>query len=227
MRALRVVIVDDERLGRDVSNGVLAGACKLAGTAGYVDAATALERIQELKADVAVVDMEGPGSTNGFELGLRLKEARPEMGVVFLSSDGEPALLEVLQRRRLAGWAYLVKDSLEDPTTLRCALQAAANGEVMVDPAVAARPQARDQSPCARLTHRQREVLELMVRGYSNQGIAEKLCLSRKTVENIITQIYQELGIDSEDPKIQPRVTLVVQYLVETRRVSPILDMAL
>jgi len=221
---LKLVVVEDERLCRELSNVVLAGACKFEATAVYVNASTVLEGIHELDADVAVLDIQIPGSINGFELGLHLKEAHPNMGIVFLSNDCKPALVEALQRRHLAGWAYLLKDSLTDRTTLCRALHGAANGYVMVDPAVVARLRARADSPWSRLTHRQREVLELMVRAYSNQAIAEKLCLSRKTVENIITQMYQQLGIDSKDPNIQPRVASVVQYLVEVKKISAIFD---
>src|SRR5690606_35399549 len=112
MRTLKLVVVEDERCCRELSNVVLAGACKFEATAVYVNASTVLEGIHELDADVAVLDIQIPGSINGFELGLHLKEAHPNMGIVFLSNDCKPALVEALQRRHLAGWAYLLKDSL-------------------------------------------------------------------------------------------------------------------
>lgn len=215
---LKLVVVGDEELYRALSEGVLAGAGDCHVTAAH--AAAILKGIHKLDADAVILDIQVPGSANCLELGLRLKEARPKVGLVLLSSDDEPALVRVLQWRHLAGWAFLLKDSL-DRATFRSALQRATKGDVMVDPAVAARWRARGPSPLARLTQRQREVLELIVEGYSNQGIAQKLCVSRKTVENTINQMYQQLGIDSRDPKIQPRVTLVMQYFAETMMGSP------
>lgn len=124
--------------------------------------------------------------------------------------------MQALQHRRATGWAYLLKNSLTDVATLRRALSVVASGEVMVDPAVVAILRARNDSAVARLTPRQQEVLELIARGYSNQAIADKLFVSRKTVENTLNQIYVQLGIDSKDPSIQPRVTPVMRYLSET-----------
>lgn len=222
---LKLVVVGDEPLYRTLSEGVLAeaGGCHIA--AVWRETTAILNGIRELDADAVILDVQIPGPANAFDLGLRLKETRPKVGIVFLADDCEPGLVRALQRRGLVGWAVLLKGSLMNFPMVCSALQVAANGDVMVDPAVAGLG-APANALWARLTQRQREVLELIVQGYSNQGIAEKLCVSRKTVENTITQMYQQLGIDSKDPNIQPRVTLVMQYVAETRNGYPFFDTA-
>lgn len=217
MQKLKVLIVEDEPLYREMLSIALTEKLQCEVTGVYSDAESVLERIDAVDAHVATLDIQVPGPVNGFQLGLHLKETHPALGVVLLSNYCEPSFMEAMQRRGLAGWAYLLKNSLTDLTTLHRALYGAANGEVMVDPAVVDRMRARASSAVGRLTQRQREVLELIVRGYSNQAIAEKLFVSRKTVENTINQIYQQLDINSKDPDVQPRVMSVMKYLSDSK----------
>src|SRR5437867_2890442 len=67
------------------------------------------------------------------------------------------------------------------------------------------------------LRPRQRELLELLAQGLSNAGIAHRMVLAEKSVENSITRLYQELEVDREDPTVQPRVRAVLTYLRESR----------
>lgn len=216
MPQLRVIVVEDEPLYRDMLILALADEYQFEVVAEYSDSESVLSEIETIDAHVATLDIRIPGPINGFELGLRLREAHPHLGLVFLSNFCEPTFMEALKRRSLTGWAYLLKNSLTDLATLRRALHGVTSGDLVVDPAVAERLRARKDSVLERLTERQQEVLELIVRGYTNNAIAEKLFLSRKTVENVINQIYQQLDIDSKDPNVQPRVTSVLKYLAET-----------
>jgi DNA-binding NarL/FixJ family response regulator len=68
-----------------------------------------------------------------------------------------------------------------------------------------------------RLSPRQRELLELLAQGLSNAGIAQRMVLTEKSVENGITRLYQDLEVDRDDPTVQPRVRAVLTYLRESR----------
>jgi DNA-binding NarL/FixJ family response regulator len=74
--------------------------------------------------------------------------------------------------------------------------------------------QPRPRGPLARLTPRQREILSLVAQGLSNSAISEQLVLAEKSVENQLTAIYGELGIDRrESNSTHPRVSAVLAFL--------------
>jgi DNA-binding NarL/FixJ family response regulator len=74
------------------------------------------------------------------------------------------------------------------------AVRRVAEGECVIDPTIVARLMARrrDSGPLTQLTDREREVLALMTKGHSNQGICTKLFLSPKTVEAHVSQIFPQ-----------------------------------
>ena len=84
-------------------------------------------------------------------------------------------------------------------------------GEVVIDPKVIAHMLAHDQSPVARLTGRQREVLSLMAQGRTNAQISEALYVSAATLERTISQIFSELGLAETEGN--RRVLAVLEYL--------------
>jgi len=69
------------------------------------------------------------------------------------------------------------------------------------------------QGPLGGLSARQRQLLELVARGFTNQAIADEMALSGKTVENYLTNLYAELGIDWGDRSTNPRVKAAVIYI--------------
>ena len=78
-------------------------------------------------------------------------------------------------------------------------------------------PLPRDRPALEGLTPRQREVLQLVARGFTNAAIAEALVLAKKSVENQLNAIYQQLGIAANDPRHNPRVTVALFYLRENQ----------
>ncbi|MBI4279545.1 MAG: helix-turn-helix transcriptional regulator [Armatimonadetes bacterium] len=72
------------------------------------------------------------------------------------------------------------------------------------------------RSELGRLTARQAQILGLIARGFTNAAIAGELRLAPKSIENYITVIYEELGIDLADASVNPRVTAVLIYLRES-----------
>jgi DNA-binding NarL/FixJ family response regulator len=96
------------------------------------------------------------------------------------------------------------------------AIEAAAAGLVVLDPAILAGTLEARYSRLGRLTPRQMDVLQLMAKGYSNSAIARALVLEEKSVENHINAIFSQLVV-SRDPFIHPRVKAVITYLQDSR----------
>ena len=124
-------------------------------------------------------------------------------------------LLGAGQAEEASGWSYLLKQSVGDTAALGRAIEGSTAGFVVMDPAVVTGLRPRQGSFASRLTPRQLEVLALMAQGYNNAGIAEKLVLGHKSVENYINAIYQELNVAQTD-RVHPRVAAVLGYIQDS-----------
>jgi DNA-binding NarL/FixJ family response regulator len=216
---IKIAIVEDEPLFRGLLENHLRRHPRLEVVGAYADGASALASLPQIGPDVVTLDIEMPGRMDGIEVGLALRQRLPRLGIVILSNHADPRFLGALPREATSGWSYLLKKSVSDIDTLDRAVEGAANGTVTLDPSVVASMQPRPGGPLARLTPRQREILGLLAQGLTNAAIAEKLVLAEKSVENQLTSIYGELGIDrrGNDPTLHPRVSAVLSYLRESR----------
>lgn len=217
---IRVAIVEDEGLFRDLLRVALAQQPRLTVVGAFADGTSALRQIPRLAARVAILDIElGVGPT-GIDVGLRLRRDHPDLGIVLLSNHSDPEFLASLPREALAGWSYLLKRSVSDAATLARAVEGAAAGLVVLDPQLVSGLQPRDGSPLSRLTPRQAAILALLAQGYTNAAIAGELGLAEKSVENQINLLYQNLNVTREQTNLHPRVAAVLTYLAETRRIG-------
>src|SRR5262245_825476 len=214
--ALRVAIVEDDSLFRDLLRLALAGNPRYQVVDAAGDAEAALARLPLLRPDVAVLDIDLGAGASGIQLGMLLREQLPGIGIVLLSNHSVPRFLATLPPESMAGWCYLLKKSVSDVATLTRSLEGAAAGLVVLDPHLVAGRRS-DQGPLAGLTDREREILELIAQGYTNAAIAERLVLSERTVENRLNQLYHELGLASERREFNPRVRAALMYLAESR----------
>ena len=83
---------------------------------------------------------------------------------------------------------------------VRRAIAGVADGQIVLDEALLQDASPRAATQLANLTPRQREIVELIAQGYSNAGIASRLVVSIKTVENHINGLYNELNIRATAP---------------------------
>jgi DNA-binding NarL/FixJ family response regulator len=218
MPAIRVAIVEDEPLYRELLYQHLARHPRFEVVGAYADGIAALVGVPAVEADVVTLDIELPGKPDGIQAALSLRALRPHLGVVILSNHADPRFLGGLPREVTSGWSYLLKKSVSDVATLERAVESAAHGTVTLDPAIVAAMQPRAGAPLQRLTPRQRQILELVAQGLTNAGISQQLVLAEKSVENQLTAIYGELGIDRrESATIHPRVSAVLAYLRDSR----------
>lgn len=114
-RPLRVTIVEDEPLFRDLLRIALEQHHDFEVVASYENGDEAAKGLLDVRPDVALFDIQIPGRLNGFEVGLLVRQRLPETGVVILSNHREPAFLTALRRKRLTGWSYLLKQTVSRP----------------------------------------------------------------------------------------------------------------
>jgi DNA-binding NarL/FixJ family response regulator len=112
------------------------------------------------------------------------------------------------------GVGYLLKDRVSDVDEFAAAVRRVAEGGSALDPAVVSQlvGRRRRDDPLEELTPREREVLEAMAEGRSNQAIAEKMVITLRAVEKHVTSIFSKLRLPAtaEDHR---RVLAVLTYL--------------
>ena len=219
MPRIRVAIVEDEPLFRGLLEHYLERHPRLEVVGSFADGAAALARVPAAQPDVVTLDIELTGKLDGIQVGVALRQTLSQLGIVVLSNHADPRFLGALPREVTSGWSYLLKKSVSNIETLDRAIEGAAAGTVTIDPAIVAGMRPKPGGPLARLTPRQREIIDLVAQGLTNTAIADKLVLAEKSVENQLTAIYSELGVDRRDVdrSVHPRVSAVLTYLSQSR----------
>jgi DNA-binding NarL/FixJ family response regulator len=211
---LRVAVVEDHQLYREMLVSALASQEGIAVTVTAAGAQEARALISPGSIDVAVLDVE-LADGNGVALGIQLRRKDPNVGVMLLSSHDVMELLLDLPPDVRRGWSYLSKSSAVSIEIVTRALRATAGGRTVLDPELVHRAVPRRGSSLARLTPRQLEVLQLLATGLSNTGIAERLEISERSIENHLNLAYAALDL----PKSQnSRVSAVLRFIEETSR---------
>ncbi|RDI46657.1 LuxR C-terminal-related transcriptional regulator [Nocardia mexicana] len=200
--ALRVVIAEDSAILRNGLAGLL-------GDRGHEvvemvgDATRLSEVIAEHRPDVAVVDVRMPPSftDEGLLAAIELRRKFPDVGVLVFSQWVETRYATELLAGGASGVGYLLKDRVADVREFVDALQRVATGGTALDPEVVSQLMgaARQQDSLARLTPREREVLELMAQGLTNAAIAQSLTVTERAVEKHIGNIFLKLELPPSD----------------------------
>jgi DNA-binding NarL/FixJ family response regulator len=210
---MRVVVADDSVLLREGIVRLLEErGFQVVGQAG--DAEDLLRKVSAHKPDVAVVDIRMPptNTDDGLRAALEIRSARPETAVLVLSQYMEEYAFELV-RQTAAGVGYLLKDRVADVELFVQAIRQVAAGGSALDPEVVGQlVRSRRDDPLRDLTRREREVLELMAEGRSNQAIGEQLVLTERAVEKHVTSIFLKLGLPPA-PEDHRRVLAVLTFL--------------
>jgi DNA-binding NarL/FixJ family response regulator len=212
---MRVAIAEDSVLLRE-------GVARLLDDAGFdvvAQCGTAEESLLKVRSfppDVAVVDIRLPPTHNdeGLRAALEIREKHPSVGVLVLSQYVELGLALKLLADSAEGVGYLLKDRISDVGEFLAAVTRVANGGSALDPIIVSTllSRQRQDDPLARLTPREREVLELMASGSSNQGIADRLVITLRAVEKYVSSIFGKLGLPSTGNESR-RVLAVLTFL--------------
>ncbi len=212
---MRVVVAEDLYLLRE-------GLVRLLEAHGFEIAAAvggAPELLAALLAerpDVAIIDVRLPPSftDDGLRTALEARRQLPGLPVLVLSQYVEQLYARELLADQAGGVGYLLKDRVFSDDQFVDAIRAVASGGTAMDPEVIAKLLARRsrEEPMARLTSREREVLELMAEGRSNSAIAQRLFITDKSVSKHSTSIFAKLDLAPSDDDNR-RVLAVLAYL--------------
>lgn len=216
MKVTKIVIVEDEALFRELLRRTLESEPGLKVVGEAEEGETAIRLVEELNPDVVLMDIELLGELDGIEAALQIKKTRPHIGIVILSVHKDRRYITSLPLEEIGGWAYLLKQTVPDLTTIIRAIEGSKAGMLVIDPAMVKSLRPKEDTVLGRLTARQREVLELIAQGYNNLAIAERLRISKKSVETYINTIYQELQL-SDEPDIHARVKATLLYLEDSQ----------
>jgi DNA-binding NarL/FixJ family response regulator len=212
---MRVVIAEDSVLLREGLERLLSeNGLDVVGSSGTAD--DLLLDVRSRSPDVAIVDIRLPPTHNdeGMRAALEIRATYPAVGVLVLSQYVELGLAMKLLAESTDGAGYLLKDRISDVKDFVAAVRRVAGGGSAIDPIIVSTllSRRRDHDPLAELTRRERQVLELMAEGRSNQGIADKLVITLRAVEKYVSSIFGKLGLPSSGSDSR-RVLAVLLYL--------------
>jgi two-component system, NarL family, response regulator LiaR len=192
---IRVMIVDDHQMVRRGMATFLGAAEDLELVGEAATGAEAVRVCAEIRPDVVLMDLKLP-ELDGISATRAIREANPEVRVIAVTSSQEDALVSEALRAGAIG--YLLKDV--GVAGLGDAIRAAMAGRPTLAPEATqalVRQASAPSAPKEPLTDREREVLALMVKGFSNGDIATQLVLSRSTVNFHVSKILAKLEVTS------------------------------
>ena len=211
----RIVLAEDSILLREGVARLLEDAgFEIVGQAGDPD--ELMLKVRSYSPDVAIIDIRMPPThtDEGLRCAREIREKHPDTGVLVLSQYVESGYALELLQGNAEGVGYLLKDRVSDVREFAAAVKRVADGGSALDPEVVSRlvGRRRGEDPVSQLTPREREVLELMAEGRSNQAIAERLVVTLRAVEKHVTSIFGKLGLPA-DEQDHRRVLAVLTYL--------------
>jgi len=198
---IRILIADDHAVVREGTRRILEQEpdMEVVGEAG--DGEEAVNLATSLKPDVVIMDISMP-KMDGIEATRLIKAACPSITVLALSAYDDDQFVFSLLEAGAAG--YLLKSVRS--RELLDAIRAVYSGESVLHPSIArkvlnrfvsASGKPEGKEPLGMLSDREMEVLKLAAKGLSNQDIAEKLCLSIRTVQGHLGHIFNKLQVGS------------------------------
>ncbi|THA82646.1 response regulator transcription factor [Streptomyces sp. A0592] len=212
---MRVILAEDSTLLRE-------GLVRLLVEEGHEvlaalpDAVTLLKEVEEQRPDVVVVDIRMPPThtDEGLRAAVEIRERRPEVGVLVLSQHVERSYAAQLLASNAERVGYLLKDRVAQVEEFLDALERIRAGGAVIDPEVVRQLVVRTThgDPLARLTPRERTVLEALAQGLTNTAIANELHISLSSVEKNLNAVFDKLEL-SHTTGYSRRILAVLRYL--------------
>lgn len=215
---MRLVIAEDSLLLREgLVRLVREAGFDVVGEAG--DAEDLIRKVSAHKPDVAVIDVRMPptNTDDGLRAALEIRRRFPGTCVLVLSEFVDECYAHELLAESAAGVGYLLKHRVVELGRFVDAIRRVGQGGSVLDPEVVSRLLRRTSTEGAvldDLTERETATLALMAEGRSNQGIAEDLFVTDRTVEKHVRSIFEKLDLTPE-PRGHRRVLAVLRYLSE------------
>jgi len=197
----RILLADDHHILRAGLRALLNAESDFDIVGEAADGDQVLQLAAELRPDLVLMDINMPG-LGGIEATRRLKKVLPEIHVLILTVHEDESLLREAIHAGVSG--YVIKRAAESELT--DAIQAISRGDMYIHPAMT-RALLKDLAPIPKpkpatstqdtLTKREVDVLRLIVRGYTNNQVAEQLSISPRTVEGHRANLRQKLDLHS------------------------------
>ncbi|HET7129957.1 MAG TPA: response regulator [Gaiellaceae bacterium] len=212
---LSVVIAEDSTLLREGIVRLLEDEdFDVVGQAGTAE--ELMLKVRSYRPDVAIVDVRMPPTQTdeGIKAAREIRAKYPGTSVLVLSQHVEHVYAVELLGDGAQGLGYLLKDRIADIDEFIAAVRRVAEGGSALDPHVVSElvGLSRSADPVQRLTPRERQVLELMAEGRSNQAIGQRLFITPRAVEKHVTSIFTKLGLPAA-PEDHRRVLAVLRFL--------------
>jgi DNA-binding NarL/FixJ family response regulator len=212
---VRLILAEDSTLLRE-------GLVRLLAEEGHEvlaavgDGDALLREVERHRPDVIVVDVRMPPThtDEGLRAALEVRRRWPAVGVLVLSQHVEKTYATQLLGADSAGVGYLLKDRVSRVDEFLASLERVGTGGAAIDPEVVRQLLARTShvDPLARLTERERAVLEQMAQGHTNAAVAAKLHVSQSAVEKHVNAIFDKLDLNRA-AGYSRRVLAVLRYL--------------
>lgn len=201
MSKIKVMIVEDDALLRGTLGQLIGLDDQFALVASAGNGEQGVAQAHVVRPDVILMDIEMP-KLNGIEATRKLKETLPETNVVILTKFGDDA--NVFSAIKAGAVGYVLKDAgMEE---IRSAIHAAHSGEGFLSPVLVTKVlaefnrlnqvAAKNRELFSELSRREVEVLEMIASGARNAEIADRLCLSEKTVKSHVGSILRKLHVN-------------------------------
>ena len=203
---INVLLADDHPIVRQGLRNLLASEPDFMVIGEASDGLKAIELVNELRPDVLVVDLMMP-ALNGLEVIRRAKHDLPDLRIIVLSMQNADAY--VIESFKLGASGYVLKDT--GPAELIQAIRDVVAGQRYLSPGISERLtntyiQLSDQTiddPYARLSNREREVLQLIAEGFTSTEIAARLFISTRTAELHRARVMSKLNLHSQNDLIR------------------------
>ena len=202
--SMRILIVDDHPVVRAGLHGMLSAEPDLDVVAEAADGEEAVRLTAALSPDVVLMDLRMTG-LDGVEATARITAASPQVKVLILTTYDTDA--DIVRAVEAGASGYLLKDTPRGE--LAEAIRAAARGETVLAPQVAAKLVSRMRAPAVQpLTPRETEVLKLVARGLANAEIGRELFISEATVKTHLVRTFGKLGVDDRTAAVTKAMAL-------------------
>lgn len=197
---MRIILADDHNIVRQGLRSLIEKELGMSVVGEADNGRKTVQLAEELKPDLIIMDVSMP-DMNGIEATHQITREHPNIKVLGLSMHSDKRFVAGILKAGASG--YLLKDCAFEE--MAGAILAVAHGGTYLSPGVAGsviqdyirRLSETDYSPSTVLTHREREVLQLLAEGFSTKLIASRLNLSVKTIETHRRQVMEKLDAHS------------------------------
>ena len=198
MEPIHILIADDHPLFRDGLRVLLESVADLHVMGEATTGHEVIAQATSLQPDLILMDIQMPG-VNGIEATRQIVQTSPHIRILVVTLFEDDA--SIFSALRAGARGYVLKDTKEEEMIR--AIRAVGNGEAIFSPAIASRLMDFFAAPrpavpkelFPTLTEREREILQLIARGSSNNEISQELTLSVKTVNNYVSNIFSKLQV--------------------------------